>query len=99
MLRPAEERAFSSPPAGKELREHEQKGTAQVLKSADVVCGTLTTVSTEGPIRHLPLGHFDVAIVDEAGQALEIAAWSALLLAPKQARALGYRKAAPRSPA
>jgi len=72
----------------------------EALKSAQVICGTTTTVSLEGPLKHLPEGtalgtwlsllltvffadHFDVAVVDEAGQALEMACWTALSLAPR----------------
>eukprot|EP00045_Choanoeca_perplexa_P015425 m.193695 g.193695 ORF g.193695 m.193695 type:complete len:994 (-) comp16983_c0_seq4:1592-4573(-) len=67
----------------KELRQHERRAVQEALKAAQVVCGTTTTVSLEGPLKHLPEDHFDVAVVDEAGQALEMACWTALSLAPR----------------
>ncbi|EDQ85325.1 uncharacterized protein MONBRDRAFT_34351 [Monosiga brevicollis MX1] len=67
----------------KELREYQHKGITQVLRAAQVVLGTTTTVSASGSLKHLPKEHFDVVIVDEAGQALEVACWSALIHARK----------------
>lgn len=67
----------------RELREREAAAMAEILRGADVVCGTTTTVNSGGPLRHLPPHHFDVAVVDEAGQALEVACWTALLQAPR----------------
>lgn len=67
----------------KELRAREARAVAELLTRADVVCGTTATVARSGPLRHVPPNHFDVAVVDEAGQALEISCWSALLQAPR----------------
>eukprot|EP00055_Hartaetosiga_balthica_P006051 m.18588 g.18588 ORF g.18588 m.18588 type:complete len:1068 (+) comp4984_c0_seq1:136-3339(+) len=66
----------------KEARQREGKIIKDVLKGAQVVCGTTTTINRKGIIHALDLGHFDVAVVDEAGQALEVAAWAAILQAP-----------------
>jgi ATP-dependent RNA/DNA helicase IGHMBP2 len=41
---------------GKELRQHERRAVLEALKSAQVICGTTTTVSLEGPLKHLPEG-------------------------------------------
>ena len=68
---------------GKELRDREAKTIAEVLGSAQVILGTTTVVSPDGPLRHLPDAHFDVAVIDEAAQALEPSCWTALLQAPK----------------
>lgn len=67
----------------RELRKRENDAVQEILKHADVVLGTTTSISTDGPLRQVPSGFFDVAIVDEAGQALEAACWVALLQAPR----------------
>lgn len=64
---------------GKEERAREEAAVAEVLKSAQVVCATLTGVLHP----HLDRVAFDVTVVDEAAQALEVATWSALLKSPK----------------
>ena len=48
-----------------------------------VVLGTPVGLAGEGALRHVTSEHFDVAVVDEAGQALEVAAWMAILRAPR----------------
>ncbi|CAL5218349.1 g9 [Coccomyxa viridis] len=63
----------------KEERRRQQRAVDEVLKRATVVCTTLTGVL----MRDLRDLQFDVAIVDEAAQALEAATWSALLRAPR----------------
>ena len=68
---------------GKELYERENKAMKEILSSAQVVLGTMTAISPEGPLKHLPLDHFDLSVIDEAAQALEPACWIALLRAPK----------------
>jgi ATP-dependent RNA/DNA helicase IGHMBP2 len=67
----------------KELRFREKGAVLAALKSADVVLGTLTTVGPEGPVGLLADAHFDACVIDEAGQALEVACWTALLRAPR----------------
>ena len=55
----------------------------EVLKGCDVVLGTTTGISFDGPLQHLGDQHFDVSVVDEAGQAIEAACWLALMRASK----------------
>ncbi|KAK9834338.1 hypothetical protein WJX81_008466 [Elliptochloris bilobata] len=77
----AERRALRSElrTLAKEERSRQQKAIAEVLGRAAVVCATLTgTLSYE--LRDVA---FDVAVVDEAAQALEAATWGALLKAPR----------------
>ncbi|PNW77576.1 hypothetical protein CHLRE_10g442650v5 [Chlamydomonas reinhardtii] len=62
---------------GKEERQRQEAAVAEVIKGAQVVCCTLTGVSH----RQLDKELFDVAVVDEAAQALEAATWGALLRA------------------
>ncbi|KAJ8761742.1 hypothetical protein K2173_004551 [Erythroxylum novogranatense] len=59
----------------KEERKRQQLAVADVLKNADVILTTLT-----GAFSHkLDNTSFDLVIIDEAAQALEIACWIALL--------------------
>lgn len=61
----------------KEERARQGRAVEEVLRGAHVVCATLTGVhgrSVRGCL-------FDVAVIDEAGQALEVACWGALLRA------------------
>ncbi|XP_077549705.1 DNA-binding protein SMUBP-2-like isoform X2 [Haemaphysalis longicornis] len=67
----------------KELKERERRAIGRILANAHVVLSTLTTASSDGPLRNLPESHFDVAVIDECSQALEVACWMALLRAPK----------------
>ncbi|KAG2432839.1 hypothetical protein HXX76_008572 [Chlamydomonas incerta] len=62
---------------GKEERQRQEAAVAEVIKGGQVVCCTLTGVSHRQLDREL----FDVAVVDEAAQALEAATWGALLRA------------------
>ena len=59
----------------KEERKRQVLAVADVIKSADVVLTTLTGALT----RKLEGTSFDLVIIDEAAQALEIACWIALL--------------------
>ena len=54
-----------------------------ILTAAGVVLGTPAGLARDGALRHVASGHFDVAVVDEAGQALEVAAWIPILRAPR----------------
>lgn len=65
----------------KELREREEAATLESLKAADVVLATNTGASSDGPLKLLPDGHFDVAVIDECSQALEASCWIPLLRA------------------
>lgn len=59
----------------KEERKRQQLAVSDVIKNADVVLTTLT-----GAFSHkLDSTSFDLVIIDEAAQALEIACWIALL--------------------
>ncbi|XP_059668448.1 uncharacterized protein LOC132313615 [Cornus florida] len=59
----------------KEERKRQQLAVADVIKNADVVLTTLTGALT----KKLEGTSFDLVIIDEAAQALEIACWIALL--------------------
>ncbi|KAG2687030.1 hypothetical protein I3760_09G034700 [Carya illinoinensis] len=59
----------------KEERKRQQLAVTDVIKRADVVLATLTGASSH----KLDNTSFDLVIIDEAAQALEIACWIALL--------------------
>lgn len=59
----------------KEERQRQQAAVAEVLRSSQVVAATLTGALG----RQLEKEEFDLVVVDEAAQALEVAAWGALL--------------------
>ena len=59
----------------KEERKRQQLAVTDVLKNADVVLTTLTGASS----KKLNGITFDLVVIDEAAQALEIACWIALL--------------------
>ncbi|KAL2923698.1 DNA-binding protein SMUBP-2 [Bienertia sinuspersici] len=59
----------------KEERKRQQLAVTDVLKNADVILTTLTGALT----KKLDRTTFDLVIIDEAAQALEIACWIALL--------------------
>uniref|UniRef100_A0A0E0D3B9 DNA helicase n=1 Tax=Oryza meridionalis TaxID=40149 RepID=A0A0E0D3B9_9ORYZ len=63
----------------KEERKRQQLAVADVIKNADVVLSTLTGASS----KKLDGITFDLVIIDEAAQALEIACWIALLKGPR----------------
>jgi ATP-dependent RNA/DNA helicase IGHMBP2 len=68
----------------KELNEREKRAMKETLSKAEVVLATLTSASgTDGPLRHLVKQHFDLVVIDECSQALEIACWIALLQTKK----------------
>jgi len=62
-------------PLKKELREREKKILKEILASADVVLGTLTSSSQDSPLKHLPENHFSLTVIDECSQSLEMACW------------------------
>ena len=66
--------------AQKKLWENEKK---KYLENRDVVCGTLTGCKTTGPLKLLPADWFQLTVIDEAGQALEMACWIVVHRAPK----------------
>lgn len=59
----------------KEERKRQQLAVTDVIKNSDVVLTTLTGALS----RKLDNTSFDLVIIDEAAQALEIACWIALL--------------------
>lgn len=59
----------------KEERKRQQLAVEDVIKNADVVLTTLTGAFS----RKLDMRTFDLVIIDEAAQALEVACWMALL--------------------
>lgn len=67
----------------KELHERERKAVKEILRHSEVVLSTLTSASVEGPLRHVKERHFDITVIDECSQALEMACWIALPFAPK----------------
>ena len=52
----------------KEFNEREKEALKRLLKGVDIVLSTLTTASDDGPLKHVPEGHFDVVIIDECSQ-------------------------------
>ncbi len=62
---------------GTELRTRETRAVAEVLSGASVVLGTPVGLADLPPLAA------DVAVVDEAGQALEIACWIPAMRAPR----------------
>ncbi|XP_042813350.1 DNA-binding protein SMUBP-2 isoform X2 [Panthera tigris] len=67
----------------KELKEREEAAMLESLRSAAVVLATNTGASSDGPLKLLPDGHFDVVVIDECAQALEASCWIPLLKAGK----------------
>lgn len=63
----------------KEERKRQQLAVTDVIKNADVVLTTLTGALS----KNLEGFSFDLVIIDEAAQALEIACWIALLKGPR----------------
>lgn len=59
----------------KEERKRQQLAVTDVIKNSDVVLTTLTGAFS----RKLENSSFDLVIIDEAAQALEVACWIALL--------------------
>ena len=71
--------------------KQEVRGASQVLEGsikeameqANVVLGTLSSCTPDGPLQHLAEEHFGLTVVDEAGQALEAACWMVVPCAPR----------------
>ncbi|KAI8477001.1 MAG: P-loop containing nucleoside triphosphate hydrolase protein [Monoraphidium minutum] len=61
----------------KEERERQERAVKEVVNGARVICCTLSGALHPQLYKQV----FDVAVIDEAAQALEAACWSALLLA------------------
>ena len=72
------------------------RATKEVLTGTQVVLATLTSASSkDGPLRHLPENHFDLAVIDECSQSLEAACWIALLQAKKAVLAGDHKQLPP----
>lgn len=67
----------------KELHDREIAATRSVLQSADIVLATLTSASRDGPLkhmntsrdgpqRHMDTGHFDLLVIDECTQVVDL---------------------------
>lgn len=67
----------------KELREKETRLVKQVLLGSEVILATLTSSSSDGPLRHLPPQHLDLVVIDECSQSTEASCYLSLLRAPK----------------
>uniref|UniRef100_A0A8D1FAP8 DNA-binding protein SMUBP-2 n=1 Tax=Sus scrofa TaxID=9823 RepID=A0A8D1FAP8_PIG len=67
----------------KELKEREEAAMLESLTAARVVLATNAGASSDGPLKLLPDGHFDVVVIDECAQALEASCWVPLLKARK----------------
>ena len=63
----------------KDLMTRENSLVKSILTTADVVLSTTTSASKEGPLKHLSKDHFDLLIIDEAAQAMEVSCWIPLL--------------------
>ncbi|CAG5120566.1 unnamed protein product, partial [Candidula unifasciata] len=66
-----------------ESTKREVAATRDILTRADVVLGTLTSTSNDGPLKYLKEDHFDLVVIDECSQALEAACWMGLMRAPR----------------
>ena len=88
MPRPSKGKKADRPPASlkelrTELRQRERRAVAEVLKTTQVVFATCTGAATlHRELRRTEIT-FDVVVVDEAAQALEVACWIPLMLASK----------------
>ena len=80
----------------KELRERERNAIKEILQNAQVVLSTLTSANAiDGPLRNLPENHFDVVVIDECSQSLEMACWIAILQSKKVVLAGDHKQLPP----
>ncbi|KAL0968844.1 hypothetical protein UPYG_G00272620 [Umbra pygmaea] len=79
----------------KELRTREAAAITEILKRADVVLATNTGANDNGPLKGLPVEHFDWVVIDECAQALESSCWIPLLRARKCILAGDYKQLPP----
>ncbi|KAK6317688.1 hypothetical protein J4Q44_G00109790 [Coregonus suidteri] len=79
----------------KELRTREAAAITEVLKRADVVLATNTGANDGGPLKNLPVDHFDWVVIDECAQALESSCWIALLRGRRCVLAGDYKQLPP----
>ena len=69
--------------------------TKKTLSEADVVLGTIVGCSENGPLKLLAKEHFQLLVVDECSQALEMACWTVIPRAQKLVIAGDYHQLAP----
>ncbi|CAF1230518.1 unnamed protein product [Adineta ricciae] len=67
----------------KDIRVYEEKASREAMQSVNVILCTLTSATDDSPLKLLPPNHFDLVVIDECSQALEVACWLALLRAPR----------------
>ncbi|GFY58036.1 DNA-binding protein SMUBP-2 [Trichonephila inaurata madagascariensis] len=67
----------------KKLGSVDTRIAADIISDCDIVLCTLTTASSQGPLKYVQNDHFDVCIIDECSQAIEAACWIPLLLVKK----------------
>lgn len=70
----------------KELVTRESKAMKEVLMGAEVILATANSAASDGPLKHLPQKYFNLLIIDEAAQALEISCWIPVLQSPRLVR-------------
>ena len=69
--------------------------TSKFMLEADVVLATLTGCRQRGPLKYLPENYFNTTVIDECGQALEMACWIAIHKSPKLILAGDHHQLAP----
>ena len=80
----------------KEFREREKKAIKEILSNADVVLATLTSATPwDGPLKHLKDEHFNVTVIDECSQSLEMACWIPMLQSRKVVLAGDHKQLPP----
>lgn len=62
----------------KEFSDRETKAMRSAIENCSIIAATLTSANPGGPLRHVKKP-FDLVIIDECAQALEVACWIALL--------------------
>ncbi|XP_053208694.1 DNA-binding protein SMUBP-2-like [Panonychus citri] len=69
----------------KDMKKQELKILKEALSNCDIVLSTLLSSSSDGPLQYLEdhENHFDVLIIDECSQAIEMACWIPLTLVKK----------------
>ena len=65
------------------------------ILEAHVVLATLTGCKRRGPLKYLPDNYFNTTVIDECGQALEMACWIGIHKSPKLILAGDHHQLAP----
>ena len=88
----------------KDLKEYESKAIVGIIKSCDVIFSTLTGVYSRQLKHYLRVMNssstggecaFDLCIIDEAAQGLEVACWIPMMLAKKTILAGDHKQLPP----